>query len=388
MIEPGKICFLQVAHLHDDDRVWFHQTKLLKENGLDVSVISTRANQSETENVFCFDDSGMKKWIVNKKISEILHKINPDLIICDNPLSVFFASNYKKRKNRSVRIILDVTEWYPSKKNLANLTCFKRLIKKIVLKILNFHSGFLVNGFIFGEEDKAKLFKKYFKRKPFINLPYYPDLKYIDKGKPKKDFSIWHFLYSGPLNMDKGFYNLLGAFKISALENQNHTFILNIITKDILTEKQHAVISHIPNNLEIKFQDYMQFETFCKEIARYDIFLDLREKDKENNQCLPIKLFYYMACGKPAIFSDLDAIRSQVPEIDEFACLTNPNDYSNISRIISEYITHTEKYAQHSAAALKYSREKYNWEILSAQFLRFIKMQILSKHAKIESFDN
>jgi len=372
MIEPQKICFLQVAHMPDDDRVWFHQAKLLKENGFYVSIISTRTNHSESENVFCFNDSGMKKTVVNQKILKILHKINPDLIICDNPLSVFFASNYKKKKNKSIRIIMDVTEWYPSKKNLVNLTCFKRFIKKTGLQCLNFFCGFFVNGFIFGEKDKAKLYKKYFKKKPCLDLPYYPDLKYIEKEKPKEDFLSWKFLYCGPLNKDKGFYNVIETMKLSAHENLIHSFILNIISKDVLDEEQRKIIYNIPNNLEIKFLDYLPFEMFCKEIARYDIFLDLRVKDKENNLCLPIKLFYYMACGKPAIFSDLDAIRSQVPEINEFACLTNPIDYNNISRIISDYVTNTEKYAQHSAAALKYSCEKYNWSMLSGRLLKFI----------------
>jgi glycosyltransferase involved in cell wall biosynthesis len=267
---------------------------------------------------------------------------------------------------------MDVTEWYPSKKNLNHLYGIKRFAKALILKYLNLSSGFIVDGFIFGEEHKAKFFKKYFKRKPFVDLPYYPDLKYIEKGKPKEDYSKWNFFYCGLLNKDKGFYNVLETLKITALKNQNLTFVLNIITKDVLAEEQKPLISNIPNNLKIEFKDNMPFEMFCSEISRNDIFLDLREKDKENNQCLPIKLFYYMACGKPAIFSDLDAIRIHVPEIDEFVSLTNPNDYTNISQIITEYVTKREKYRQHSTAALKYSRKKYNWGDLSNKFLEFI----------------
>jgi len=372
MTSSRKICFLQVAHLPNDDRVCFHQSKALKENGFDVSVISTRTNSSELENVFCFDDTGMKKREVNRKISEILGKIDPKLIICDNPLAVFYASKYKKRNKKSAKIVMDVTEWYPSKKNLNHLNGIKRVAKALILKILNLSSGFMADGFIFGEEHKAKFFKKYFKRKPFVDLPYYPDLKYIEKGKPKEDNSKWKILYSGLLNKDKGFNKLLEAMKISALVNQNITFVLKIITKDILSEEQKSLIANIPKNLEVIFEDYMPFEMFCSEISRYDIFLDLREKDKENNKCLPIKLFYYMACGKPSIFTDLDAIRLHIPEIEKFASLTQPNDYGNISRIITEYATNREKYRQHSATALKYSHEKYNWGVISGKFLKFI----------------
>jgi glycosyltransferase involved in cell wall biosynthesis len=314
----------------------------------------------------------MKKREINRKISEILGNIDPELIVCDNPLAVYYASKYRKSKRENINIIMDVTEWYPSKKNLAYLTGLKYLLKKIVLEVLNLNSGFKADGFIFGEEHKAKFFKKYFKRKPFVDLPYYPDLKYIEKWKPKEDYSKWNFFYSGLLNKDKGFNNLFESMKISAHANQNLAFVLIIITKDFLNEEQKLLFTNIPKNLKIEFKDYMTFEMFCKEISSYDIFLDLREKDKENNRCLPIKLFYYMACGKPSVFTDLDAIRLQVPEIDEFVSLTNSNDYINISQIITEYITNRDKYLQHSAAALKYSLEKYNWGVIANEFLKFI----------------
>ena len=372
MTEVEKICFLQIAHFPEDDRVWYHQAKSLKDEGFSVFVISTRIEYSRLENVFCFDDTGMQKSAVSKKIAEILQPIHPNLIICDNPLAVFFALTYRRKYHKRVKIVMDVTEWYPSQKNLVNLTGFKLFIKKTALKWLSFYSGCFVDGFIFGEYHKAKRYKRHFIRKPCLDLPYYPDLPYIERSKPKKDFSIWNFLYCGSLNKDKGFYNVMEGLKVSAMENQDVKFILTIISKDRLKEKQTQEISDIPNNLEIKFQNYLPFETFCKEIAHYDIFLDLREKDKENNQCLPIKLFYYMACGRPAVFSDLEAIRLHVPEIDGFAGLTNPNDYNNISRIITEYITNNEKYANHSSAALKYSNEKYNWGVLSDKFLKFI----------------
>jgi len=102
------------------------------------------------------------------------------------------------------------------------------------------------------------------------------------------------------------------------------------------------------------------------------MFLDLREKDKENNKCLPIKLFYYMACGCPVIFSDLDAIKMHIPEINEFACTVNPNDEHEISQHITEYIRIHEKYKNHASTALEYAEKKYNWRVLSTHFLKFI----------------
>jgi len=372
MGENRKICFLQLAHLPNDDRVWYHQSKLLKDNGFNVSIISTQTHSSDLENVYCFESLRLKKLDVCKKISQLLIDISPEIIICDNPLAVFYASQYRKEHHKKSKIILDVTEWYPSKKNMVNLNVIQRFVKKMLLITLNFYSGFLVNAFIFGEYHKATFFKKCFKKKKFIDLPYYPDLKYIKVGMKKEDFSTWNLMYSGLLNLDKGFYHVLNATKTAAIDNPNCNFILNVISKETANETSTLKIMEMPENVEIKFYDFLPFENFCQKISDYDLFLDLRIKDKENNKCLPIKLFYYMACGRPSIFSDLDAIKVQVPEIDKFACLTNPNDYSNISRFITTYIYDKDKYNRHASAALEYAAQKYNWGTLSEKFLKFI----------------
>ena len=368
----NKICFLQLAHPHDDDRVWYHQAKSLKDNGFNVSIISTQTPCSDLENVFYIDSFGIKKSDVCKKISLKLNDIEPDVIICDNPLAVFYASRFKKKYRKKCKIIMDVTEWYPSKKNLVNLNGIQRFIKKTILQCLNFYSGFLADAFIFGEYHKAKFFKNNFKRKNAIDLPYYPDLKYIKVGKTKQDFSTWNLMYSGLLTKEKGFYNVLNATKVTAKNNPNCTFFLTIISKENINEVIVSRILEMPENVEIIFNDYLPFEEFCQKISDYDLFFDLRGKDKENDKCLPIKLFYYMACGRPSIFSDLEAIKIQVPEINEFACITNPNDDQNISHFITEYIYNPNKYHQHCAAALEYANQKYNWGTLSANFLKFI----------------
>ncbi|MDL2227500.1 glycosyltransferase [Bacteroidales bacterium OttesenSCG-928-K03] len=372
MNNKNNISFLQVAHFPNDDRVWFHQADTLMNKGYDVSVISTRTNHSDLESVFCFDDTRMPKKLVSQKVSDILANIKPNIIICDNPLAVYFVSKYRKKHQKDVKVIIDITEWYPSKKNLVNLNFLSRIVKKTILHCMNIYSGFIVDGFIFGEYHKAKMFKRFFKRKPFVDLPYYPDLKYIDKGKTKLDFSTWKVLYSGSLTNEKGFDNVIKAMQNCANENQCYNFELNIISNDIPDENQKSEIEKMPNNIVLKFHKFLPFKEFCKKIANYDLFFDLRIKDKENNKCLPIKLFYYIACGRPVIFSNLDAISLQVPEINEMGNLINPNDYEKVSKIIADYIADNDKYYKHSAAAMQYSVEKYNWSNISDNFLNFI----------------
>ena len=93
--------------------------------------------------------------------------------------------------------------------------------------------------------------------------------------------------------------------------------------------------------------------------------------DAENTRCLPIKLFYYLACGRPVVYSDLKAIRRQVEPFD-FGCLVAPSDAEGICRFLLDCIDHPDRYRQYTANARRAAEEKYNWGIIEEQFVTFV----------------
>lgn len=50
-----------------------------------------------------------------KSIRQELKRIHPDIVICDTPLSVLLSVG------KGHKTLYDITEWYPSKKNLGKL---------------------------------------------------------------------------------------------------------------------------------------------------------------------------------------------------------------------------------------------------------------------------
>ena len=103
-----------------------------------------------------------------------------------------------------------------------------------------------------------------------------------------------------------------------------------------------------------------------------DLFFDLRDRDAENQRCLSIKLFYYMAAGRPVIYSDLKAIVKGCPEIEQFGHLVNPFDTETIVDIVNGYIKDEDLYRKHCAVARQLAEHKYNWKAIEADFVRFI----------------
>lgn len=327
-----RIIFLQAAHTAVDERVRYHQARTLEESGHTVEVYGLDS----------FSSFAVKQ---------------ADIYIVDTPKAL-----WKVRRN-SAQIVYDITEWYPSKKNLRNIR-FGKCIKAFILLLANIWAGCRANAFIFGEVDKARPFRLLFPRKKHIFLPYYPDLQYISARTPRSITKECRLLYAGPLTAEKGWYRVLQTVKEVALLRTDLQITLDVITRDSISSET------MPENVHIHSYPYMPFEEFCQQITNYDIFLDLRDNDYENTRCMPIKIFYYAACGRPSIYTRLRAISKGFPEVEQ--CATLVEDSTAAVHAILEYIDNTEHYAKHCQNAQQLARNTYNWNNIKDSFLQLI----------------
>jgi glycosyltransferase involved in cell wall biosynthesis len=101
----------------------------------------------------------------------------------------------------------------------------------------------------------------------------------------------------------------------------------------------------------------------------------LRTLNYENHHCLPIKIFYYAASGKPVIYTDLKATRQQV-NVSEFGFLVDPTNSDEIADIILTYIENPELYFKHAHNARSEYEKNYNWNVIKNSFINFIKKSI------------
>lgn len=247
-----RVLFLQLAHPETDDRIR-HQMKTLRKQGHTCAYARARSK----------DDAA-------------------DVIICDTPKAVLRNTGHRGM------VLYDVTEWYPSKKNLRPYHPLLRPLAATYMLILSLLAGVVADRFIFGEEYKAKPFRCLFPWKKYVYLPYYPSQKLfadvVDKPEPHSHLRV---LYVGPLTEEKGYFRAVRAAEQAGVE-------LTVIGPE----------------------QYMPLEEFCHYIRHFDVALDLRDRDVENRHCLPIKLFYYWAAGVVPIFSDQDAIRLHIHDTE------------------------------------------------------------------------
>jgi glycosyltransferase involved in cell wall biosynthesis len=363
-----KIAFVLVNHLPDDERVRFQEANSLQKAGCEVFTVSTRTDTSLLPHTYCFDDTGMPKRLMIKKVASLLVPFVPDVIICDNPVAVLAAQHYRKLSAQEIRIIYDVTEWYPSYNNLRGLSFVRRVVKSLLLTLLSLYSAHFLSGFIFGEYYKAVPFRFFFPWKKYIYLPYYADTGLV-KTYPERDIKKeCVFLYAGNLTRRKGFDTVLNVARKCAGLFPDTRFILRILS----SASSCNSVAPLPANMEMQFVPFLPFPSFCEEIGKADICFDLREINIETRYCLPIKLFYYMAAGRPAIYSDLKAIRKGVPETDWWGNRVDPQNTADIISIVSHYINDSNYYRSRCAAARRLAEEKYNWGKIESRLISFI----------------
>jgi len=372
-----NIVFLTSGHIPFDDRIFHHFGRSLTENNNKVEIISSKQMLSGTiEGIIlnCFEGDRMPKAQKIEVFRAMLEAAEPEIVICSEPLPVLAARRYTRKQKRKVRIIYDITEWYPSGKNLNNYKFTLKLYHFVRLFIFNIYVSALTDSFIFGEYYKSRPYRFLFPLRPYSFITYYPDLKYIPYCNPDLQKGKLRLTYSGKISSEKGYNHF-----ISVLKTLTNRFVsLKIEVKIIgwyesfaFQKEFEQFLRNTGENITISIYERQSFENFLELIRDCDIFLDLRTKNLENIYSLPIKLFYYAALGRPVIYSDLNAIRKEV-EINKFGFLVNPASSDEIADIISGYLTNNVFYYQHCRNARNLAMDKYNWKRIEPELISLI----------------
>lgn len=375
-----KISILSSGRPPYDDRLYYHMAVTLRNAGHTVFVISGQSEYAtSTEDILIcgFEGSRLSKKEKINQFVQILQQQHPDVIICTEPLSVVAAAKYKRKALKRPGIIYDVTEWYPSKKYLYNYKSILRWLHFMRMALINIYAGWLSSAYIFGEHYKSIPFRMLFPLKKYCTISYYPDHEYISTifvSPPRDKICLF---YSGKISVEKGFLNLLKALTAFCHIKPNIVVELTVIgwyenTSD--KDECEYCLEQLPQQVQVKFSQILPFRNYLDAISRSHIFIDLREQDFENDHCLPIRLFYAMAFGRPAIYSNLRAISREV-DISAFGHLVDPQQNARIAEIVAGYVNNPEQYNAHCRNARLASEEKYNWGLIKDIFTDFVEKQ-------------
>lgn len=373
-----KVLFLTTSHSYNDDRIFYHQAKALRDNGYEVKICSLYADYKgvidgiEIESYAILEESIEKKMETFRKVCD---HFQPQTIICSEPLAV--AASKKFVKEHHAGCIYDVTEWYPSMSMLRGYRFPAKIFQAVKFSLIQWYAGFLSTHFIFGETTKKFPIAYFFYFKKQLILPYYPDSVYISENIKNLEPNTITLCYTGQISKDKGIENFFNA--IDRLRQKDPALHIRImIIGSTVQESDEHYFSSLLKKYSFEHIELIKpttFERFTEALAEVDICFDLREINFENNHSLPIKLFYFMGAGKPVIYSNLKGIRKHMGALS-FGSLVDPKNADAISEVILNYIRNPELYHLHALNARKEFKGKYNWSTIKESFVDFVKKSI------------
>ena len=369
-----KILFLTTAHQYDDDRILHHQAKELISQGHKVKICSLSSNYlGEIEGVEIESQAILNESATGKLeyLRKLCARFNPDRIICSEPLAVI-AAWLATRKSKAITVY-DVTEWYPSTRMVATYPTLLKPFHALRFFLIQLFAGAVSDRYIFGEPSKKFPLSYIFPFKKKILLPYYPMKRYItEKINVLRRDSIT-LAYTGTFSKEKGIEHFFNA--ASELRTRRSSLKLNILLVGSAKGKEgEAYFDFILKKYHwenIQILPPVRLESFTESLTEADVCFDLRPITFENDHCLPIKIFYYAAAGKPVIYSNLKATRNAV-DVGKFGWLVNPEDSAAIASHIESYLDSPNIYRKHALNARAAFQTKYNWDQIKASFTEFI----------------
>jgi glycosyltransferase involved in cell wall biosynthesis len=374
-----RICLITSGHPPFDDRIYWKFAKSLNESGHSISIFcSTQNNDKVIDGISIkgFDGNSYAKKNKINEFYKLIKQSKPDLIICSEMLPVFPAIKYKKHNN-NLKIILDITEWYPE--NVAfKFLGLKRWFKYFQLLLPYIYILYKVDHLIIGEITKKRRydFLASFKQKSIIG--YYPVIKFFNYKKPDLSMDEIVFGYAGVITYERGIKNLLAASAKIANNYPQKKFKLLLLGKFTYQNEENdfKLFVRTAKNIIVEFSEWTDYDKMSSEIERMDICFDLRHKNFIYNNSLPIKIFEYMACGKPFIFSDVKPIRQEL-NYKSHGILVNSESEEEIVNAIEVYLKNPGLAIEHSENSRRLIEEKKNWENESKKLVALIE-QILS----------
>ena len=104
-----------------------------------------------------------------------------------------------------------------------------------------------------------------------------------------------------------------------------------------------------------------------KLISLADICINSFEINKITDRIIPIKIFEYLACGKPVLSTPLKGTMDLLPK-EDFGIIYSP--YDSFVESLTDILANTEKLEELGNKGLDYVVKNHNWDILADSLLK------------------
>jgi glycosyltransferase involved in cell wall biosynthesis len=177
--------------------------------------------------------------------------------------------------------------------------------------------------------------------------------------------------YLGVITMNRGLDMVLEALScLKPTYNENVVFQVIGDGPDLLRLKR--ISSDLGLDEMVDFKGYIQYEIVPKHLRDADCFISPLPNRPEWNVSSPIKVFEYLACGKPVILSTIPAHKNIVKD-KNFVVWIEGDRVEDFVRAIEYAYENREMLTETAKKAPNFVRKNYAWEAQGKKLVNYLK---------------
>jgi len=363
-----NICFLSTTHNPLDSRLFHREAcSLSKFHSIKIIAISQTGPIGNFNNVRFFPIPPPKHKIFHFiTIFKVLFAgiaCNADVYVCMEPGSLFSGVIIKKIKKKY--LFYDGHEYFPEL--FADNTVFPQLIRPIVIKIMESIEKILARHADIVITVDPYLKERYLKYNDNVYIfPNYPILQVFTNEMANQSGN--GLIYIGYLKLEKGLHQILQA----AVQSKTQITCVGPYASNFDRDKIEKFIKENPN-LDITIVGNIRHAEVKRYISLSRIGMVLLQPVDRHLHVVPVKLFEYMACGKPVIASNFPDI-SAIIKRERNGITVNPVDVEEITQAIKFLLHNPEEANKMGINGRKAIEQYYNWERIEQEFIELFSL--------------
>lgn len=358
-----KVCIITTVHQPFDTRVFHKEAKSLAKVH-EVVLVAPDEERADKE------VDGIRIITVKKPESKLLHPVTMwrvfkagfkqdcDVYHCHEPGSLFVSAVLKVLKRK--RLIYDAHEYYPSL--IAENSLFPDFVRPLVRFLADIEERILIRFADVVITVDEILALKY--RKHHINVYIISNYPRLELFKPDDlNSENGGIIYVGGLSRDRGIYQM-----IEVANKTNVKLICVGNFTDELNKKEITNFLEENPSKNVVFAGHLSHSKVVEYINMSRLGLILHQPIPRYIHAVSIKLFEYMACGKPVVASNFPEIAKVVKEAD-CGILVDPTDVDEIVDAILYLLEHPEEAKRMGENGRRAVEEKYSWDKMEEKLL-------------------
>lgn len=194
------------------------------------------------------------------------------------------------------------------------------------------------------------------------------DFEHFKPLSLSEDHPKFRLMYHGKVDIHRGIHNIVKALGILE-RNDIELFLLGAV-EEMSELKRLAERLNLADR--VYFHQTVPYEEVPDWINRVDVGILPFPEWPPWNTCSPIKLFEYLACGKPIVATSIPAHKSVLGG-KSFAFLAETSGPEGIAKAIDEAQSQKNNYKKIAEEARNFVKMNFGWDSQLAELERFLR---------------